>query len=377
MAARTVFCSYARSDSAAVRAIAAELDQLGQQAWIDQKLSGGQSWWDTILCQIRACDCFLFALSDASMRSKACQAELDYAHRLGRIILPVAVAPVIDALLPPHLAEVQRIEAGDTRMLARALLGLPPSPPLPDPLPDPPPVPITYLNSLAAILDRDELTPADQRNLEGSLKQRLGNPEERDAAVALLKRLRQHPSVTAFVAGEIDADLAAVEPRPAASPAPEPERVAPPRAAPPPEPPVVDRQPSRQAHAPAPAPGDRPREGSPPTTGGRRGLLVAVALVVMLAVGGLAVWALASGDGDGDAPVDTTVVDPPATTGDDNSGGTGGGGSGGGTRTTRGGGSGGGTGTTEPPTTEPRPDGGGSIPPISRGTIGELEASRD
>jgi TIR domain len=218
MAARTVFCSYARGDAEAVRAIAVELDQLGQHAWIDQKLTGGQSWWDTILGQIRACDCFLFALSDASLRSKACQAELDYAHRLGRTILPVAVGPVIDALLPPHLAEIQRIQAGDTRMLARALLGLPPTPPLPDPLPEPPPVPITYLNSLASILDREELTPADQRNLEGSLKQRLANPEERDAAVALLKRLRQHPSVTAFVADEIDADLAVIEPPAAPSP---------------------------------------------------------------------------------------------------------------------------------------------------------------
>ena len=267
MAARTVFCSYARGDAAAVHAIAGELDQLGQQAWIDQRLSGGQSWWNTILEQIRACDCFLFALSDRSLQSKACQAELGYAHRLGRTILPVAVGPVIDQLLPPFLAEIQRVEAGDTRMLARALLALPPTPPLPDPLPEPPPVPITYLNSLAAMLDRDELTPAEQRNLEGSLKQRLANPDERAAAVALLQRLRRHPSVTAFVVSEIDADLASIAPRPAA---------------PPPEP-GAGGAPARRAYvppAPAPAPARRRRRpgrapGGPDPRGragrGRRG----------------------------------------------------------------------------------------------------------
>ena len=45
------------------------------------------------------------------------------------------------ALLPPFRAEIQRVEAGDTRMLARALLALPPTPPLPDRLPEPPPAP--------------------------------------------------------------------------------------------------------------------------------------------------------------------------------------------------------------------------------------------
>jgi len=307
MAARTVFCSYARGDAEAVRAIAVELDQLGQHAWIDQKLTGGQSWWDTILGRIRACDCFLFALSDASLRSKACQAELDYAHRLGRTILPVAVGPVIDALLPPHLAEIQRIEAGDTRMLARALLGLPPTPPLPDPLPAPPPVPITYLNSLAAILDREELTPADQRDLEGSLKQRLANPEERDAAVALLKRLRQHPSVTAFVAGEIDADLAAIAPP------------APPPPAPPSRPVPEYRNPS-PAYASA-----RPQPG-----GSRVGTVAALVLVVVLALGGLAVWLLASGGDDGNGGDGSDV----STQNEGSTGGGEGGTTGGGGRTT-------------------------------------------
>jgi hypothetical protein len=330
MAARTVFCSYARGDAAAVHAIAGELDQLGQQAWIDQRLSGGQSWWNTILEQIRACDCFLFALSDRSLQSKACQAELGYAHRLGRTILPVAVGPVIDQLLPPFLAEIQRVEAGDTRMLARALLALPPTPPLPDPLPEPPPVPITYLNSLAAMLDRDELTPAEQRNLEGSLKQRLANPDERAAAVALLQRLRRHPSVTAFVVSEIDADLASIAPRPAA---------------PPPEPPVREAPPARRPYVPpAPTPVTPARTGG----GGRAGILVALILVVVLAAAGAAAWVVMSGSDDpgGTEGVDTTF-DPA-------------GGDGGGTGTTTATTGGRNTTTTTTTTTEPEPTGAGT-----------------
>ena len=216
---------------------------------------------------------------------------------------------MIDALLPPHLAEIQRIEAGDTRMLARALLGLPPTPPLPDPLPEPPPVPITYLNSLAAILDREELTPADQRNLEGSLKQRLANPEERDAAVALLKRLRQHPSVTAFVAGEIDADLATIEPPAAPSPPP-----------PPPSRPVPEYRNPSPAYASA-----RPQSG-----GSRVGTVAALVLVVVLALGGLAVWLLASGGDDGNGGDSTDV----STQNEGSTGGGEGGTTGGGSRTT-------------------------------------------
>ena len=220
MAARTVFCSYARGDAEAVRAIATELDKLGQQVWIDQKLSGGQSWWNTILEQVRTCDCFLLALSEKSLRSKACRAELDYAYRLGRTILPVVVGPVIDALVPGYVAELHRVEAGDTHGLARALLSLSPTPSLPVPLPEPPPVPISYLDGLATQLDRDELTLNEQRILEADLKQRLENPEEREAAIVLLRRLRQHPSITEFVAREVEADLASVVPPPIPDPAP-------------------------------------------------------------------------------------------------------------------------------------------------------------
>src|SRR5262245_3967098 len=209
MSRSAIFCSYARQDAEVVRSIAADLDQLGQNVWFDQELTGGQSWWNTILEQIRGCDCFLFAISEASLHSKACRAELDYAQRLGRTILPVAIDEVLDQLLPPVLAETQHVPAGDARRLARALLALPATPPLPDPLPEAPAVPITYLVSLGDMVDRPELTLPEQRNLLGELKVRLDDPDEAQAATALLRRLRRHPSVNAWVAGEIDTSLAA------------------------------------------------------------------------------------------------------------------------------------------------------------------------
>ena len=99
--------------------------------------------------------------------------------------------------------------------------------------------------------DRARPDPGRERNLEGSLKQRLANPDERAAAVALLQRLRRHPSVTAFVVSEIDADLASIAPRPAAPP-----------------PSLVEACPARRPYvSPAPTPADPARTGG----GGRAG----------------------------------------------------------------------------------------------------------
>lgn len=330
MTERAVFCSYARRDAEAVSTIATELDRLGQRAWLDERLSGGQSWWDTILGQVRTCDCFLFALSDASLRSRACMAELEYAHRLDRTILPVAVGPVIDQLLPPYLAETQRVEAGDTHQLARALLSLPPQPPLPDPLPDPPPVPISYLDGLASQIGRDELTTNEQRNLEYDLKHRLSDPDEREAAAALLRRLRQHPSVNAWVAAEIDADLAEVEPAEAEHAEAEHAEVEPPVATAEvvehhpdsrrivvPPPPAPEPRPERRAAPPAPPARERAHDHEPRPHGtearrsGKGGLIAVLVLVVVLAVAGGIAWAI--GSGDDDAPSNVPV---PTDTGD-------------------------------------------------------------
>ena len=325
MGSGRVFISYSRRDQPAVTKIAAELDQLGQEVWIDQELSGGQRWWDAILERIRGCDCFIFALSEASVKSRACRAELDYAHRLGRNILPVAVGPAVpDQLLPPVLAETQRVQADAPMQLARALLSLPATRPLPDPLPEPPSVPVSYLDHLSDAVGADHLTVAEQQNLLGSIKPRLRDPEEREAGVSLLQRLRLHADINAWVAEEIDAELAKVQgtTSPAAGTAPAsasasasagvaPSAVAPPvkpppQAPPPGQPPA--RAPAPQYYAPPPQPPPqwtppRPAMPAPPPVRrkSRAGWwLAGIGVVLLLTFGGCMALVFAQGTADPD-----------------------------------------------------------------------------
>jgi hypothetical protein len=79
-------------------------------------------------------------------------------------------------------------------------------------MPEPPPVPESYLDQLSDAVNRDHLSVSEQRDLLGSIKQRLRDPEERDAGIALLHRLRQHAEINAWVAEEIDAELVKIEP---------------------------------------------------------------------------------------------------------------------------------------------------------------------
>jgi len=41
---------------------AGDLGEIGLDVWRDQRLSGGQEWWDTILQSIRSVDFFLFVV---------------------------------------------------------------------------------------------------------------------------------------------------------------------------------------------------------------------------------------------------------------------------------------------------------------------------
>ncbi|HEX6595907.1 MAG TPA: TIR domain-containing protein [Acidimicrobiales bacterium] len=209
--------SYSRLDAPKVKVLAKHLHEFGQEAWLDEELSGGQRWWDTILRKIRDCDCLVFAQSRSSCASVACMRELEYAYRLGKPILPVLVGdPMPDELLPPFLAETQRVDARDVDTavvpLGRAILSLPPSPPLPDPLPDPPLVPVSYMTELTKQLDKPELTLREQRDLLADLRHALNDEDEADGAAELLRRLRARPDVLAVVAADIDSLLLAHAP---------------------------------------------------------------------------------------------------------------------------------------------------------------------
>lgn len=302
-----LFISYPRTAVDEVRELADQLEQLGQDVWLDQQLAGGDAWWDTILERVRSCDCFMFALCEDALQSKACRAELDYAYRTHRIILPMAIGrPVADQLLPRYLSGLQRVNASDPTQVARALLHLPEARPLPSPLPEPPPVPISYLDELADVVDQPSLTMADQHNLVGTLRQRLAHGEDRDAALTLLHRLRRRSDVYAGVAEEIDAELArhesdaepAVAGAGASGSTPHDPPVGPASPAPP-----TSSPPRSAAHVPSPLPS--PPSGPPglPRPHRQRRTVVAAGVAAgVLAVGGVGAAMALSGGDDGANP---------------------------------------------------------------------------
>jgi hypothetical protein len=183
----TLFVSYARKDRAKVDELTRRLPALGHQVWVDAALRGGQSWWEEILERIASCDAFVAVVSSASLSSVACARERSYAIALGKPILPIAVAPMTQAM-PRELSVRQVVDystPGEDAAfaLAGAIAGLPPAPPLPDPLPEPPGAPLSYLTDLVEEVDAPgELTRAQQRRIVEELEPALRSADEDEQA---------------------------------------------------------------------------------------------------------------------------------------------------------------------------------------------------
>jgi hypothetical protein len=227
-----VFVSYSSRDREAVKSLTQDLQDAEEQVWLDQRLAGGDAWWRAILDQIRGCDVFIFALSQNSIQSKPCQAELHYAQSLGLPILPVQVGPVDSMQLNP-LATVQSVDyrnpVGSTgmRLIAALNRARAQRQPLPSPLPDEPAVPFEYLIRLYTIIaGPDQLSPRDQAALVAQLELGLREDGDHDVArkdvVTLLTKLRDREDVTYRTRTDVDAILAAIgsESRPEPGPRP-------------------------------------------------------------------------------------------------------------------------------------------------------------
>jgi len=152
---KNVFISYSRDSEAAARTLAGDIEALGHTVWMDNELSGGQSWWDKILATIRDCDVVVVVVDPGSLKSTACKRECGYAAQLGKLILPVLISKEVRTnLLPPALSQIQILDYCEqdkqsALSLGRAFTQLPPSPPLPEQLPEPPDVPMSYLGNLS------------------------------------------------------------------------------------------------------------------------------------------------------------------------------------------------------------------------------------
>jgi hypothetical protein len=199
-----LFISYSSQDRAVAETLAATLRRNGLQVWIDEQLAGGEMWWAAVLEQIRGCEVFALALSEHSLNSKPCQAELAYAQALRRPILPMQIGPIGTMRANPvadrHIIDYQEPTAEAGIELIGAVHSLAAqAPPLPDPLPAEPPLPFGYLIRLAATVDGPELDPREQTLLLAELKAGLdadgADPIARRGIAELLRRLHDRRDI--------------------------------------------------------------------------------------------------------------------------------------------------------------------------------------
>ncbi|MBV8177643.1 MAG: sensor domain-containing protein [Mycobacterium sp.] len=215
-----LFISYSSQDTGAIQHLKSALHRAHQQVWMDEELGGGEAWWRTILEQIRSCEVFIIALSNNSLASKPCQAELSYAQALGRPILPVQIGPVtnlrlnplsatqiIDFRNPTADAGIQLIGSVEVQRAQHA--------PLPSELPDEPPVPFAYLMRLAHNIAQPQLSAREQADLVSELKSGLDedgdDPAARSDITELLCKLHDRPDVAWRVRTDIENVLASVD----------------------------------------------------------------------------------------------------------------------------------------------------------------------
>ena len=97
------FISYSRSVQDTVKEIVASLRNGQDDVWWDRDLRAGQDWWSAILEHIEECDVFIFIVSEKSVQSPYCLAELQYALSRNRLVLPYIVDAPLTYELPPEL----------------------------------------------------------------------------------------------------------------------------------------------------------------------------------------------------------------------------------------------------------------------------------
>jgi hypothetical protein len=214
-----IFISYSSQDRSAIDNLLGALRKTKKPLWFDEELAGGEAWWRVILDQIRSCEVFLVAVSDHSLGSKPCQAELGYAQALHRPILPVQIGP-IDSMRANPLAAVQLIDyqnpAVETSIqLLTAVYHLwDTRPPLPEPLPEEPPVPFEYLLRLSIALEGSDLSAHQQSQLFTELRSALEDdgqdPVVRRDVTRLLVILRNRSDVAWKTRTDVDRLLTSI-----------------------------------------------------------------------------------------------------------------------------------------------------------------------
>ena len=208
---KQLFVSYPRANKREVDELVDHLEPMNYKVWADSALHGGQAWWDEILHQIADCDTFIAIVSRATPDSVACKRELEWALKLTKPVLPVAVERVVEAALPKQLAMLEIVDYSTPGVesafaLAGSLARLGPAPPPPEHLPNPPLAPLSYL---AEVVDRvaqeEPLTQEEQRRILDQLETALGSadPEEQQAGREIFDRFSKRRDLFADIAGRL------------------------------------------------------------------------------------------------------------------------------------------------------------------------------
>ena len=95
-----VFASYAHRDAQTVYSLLAGLRERGTNVWYDEGIEPGSNWRDELAAAIDDCQCLLFFVSDASINSKNCLKEINFALSRNKRIVLIYLHPVA---LPPGL----------------------------------------------------------------------------------------------------------------------------------------------------------------------------------------------------------------------------------------------------------------------------------
>ena len=110
----TVFLAYHRSDGLKVNRLVERLESRGIKTGIDVRdISIGEDWQRALQLLIDRANSIIFIISPASMKSRWCLWEVEYALKSNKRLLPVLMEPVTDDVIPSQLAQLQYLVLTD------------------------------------------------------------------------------------------------------------------------------------------------------------------------------------------------------------------------------------------------------------------------
>ena len=109
-----IFISYSRADLDFVQRLHSALVQRDKDVWVDwEDIPPSADWLRMIKDAIRTSDSLVFVISPASIASRVCRVELEYALSLNKRVIPVLRSEVDSSSLPQALAAHNWIRARD------------------------------------------------------------------------------------------------------------------------------------------------------------------------------------------------------------------------------------------------------------------------